>query len=61
MVVTALWSTLCIGSPVNCAAIFTAELYNIHDRLGDYFTFAHNPIAPSYNEEAVAVRYRQKH
>ena len=61
----ALWSTLCIGSPVNCAAIFTlgkaAELYMIDDRLSEHLRFANNPIAPSYNEEAMAVHYRQKH
>ena len=46
--------------PVNCAAIFTldeaAELCMI-----EHLRFANNPIAPSYNEEAMAVNYRQKH
>ena len=32
-----------------------------HDRLSQHFRFAKNPIAPSYNEEAIAVHYRQKH
>ena len=59
MFMTALWRTRCIGSPVNCATIFTlgkaAELCNMHDRLCEHLRFANNPIAPSYNEEAMAV------
>ena len=50
---------------MHCAAIFTlgkaAELYSVHDRLSEHLRFANNPIAPSYNEEAMAVHYRQKH
>ena len=63
IVVIALWSTLCIGSPVNCAAIFTSgkSSRTVHDRLSEHLRFANNPIAPSYNEEAMAVHYRQKH
>ena len=55
IVVIALWSTLCIGSPVNCAAIFTLG------KAAELLRFGNNPIAPSYNEEAMAVHYRQKH
>ena len=32
----------------------------IHDRLNEHL-FANTPIAPSYNEEAMAQHYRQKH
>ena len=31
----------------------------IHDRLSEHLRFANNPIA--YNEEAIAVHYRQKY
>ena len=30
----------------------------VHDRLSEHLRFANNPIAPSYNEEAMAVHYR---
>ena len=33
----------------------------VHDRLSEHLRFDNNPIAPSYNEEAMAVHYRQKH
>ena len=33
----------------------------VHDRLSEHLRFANNPIAPSYNEEAMAVHYGQKH
>ena len=34
---------------------------NLHDRLSEHLSLANNPIAPSYNDEAMAVHYRQKH
>ena len=63
IVVIALWSTLCIGSPVKlCSDIYIGESSRtVHDRLSEHLRFANNPIAPSYNEEAMAVHYRQKH
>ena len=36
-------------------------LQYLHDRLSEHLRFANNPIAPSYNEEGMAVYYRQKH
>ena len=34
----------------------------MYDRLSEHLRFANNPIAPSYNEKAMAVHYyRQKH
>ena len=38
-----------------------ASSRTVHDRLSEHLRFANNPIAPSYNEEAMAVHYRQKH
>ena len=32
----------------------------IHDSLSEHLRFANNPIAPSYNEKAMVVHYRQK-
>ena len=63
MVVIALWSTLCIGSPVNCAIYIGESSRTINDRLrlSEHLRFANNLIAPMYNEEAMAVHYRQKH
>ena len=32
-----------------------------HDRLSEHLRFPVNPIAPSYNEKAMALHYRQTH
>ena len=66
IVVIALWSTLCSVYRITCqlcSDIFIGESSRIvHDRLSEHLRFANNPIAPSYNEEAMAVHYyRQKH
>ena len=47
-----------------CSDIYIGESSRtVHDRLSENLRFANNPIAPSYNEEAMAVHYshRQKH
>ena len=45
-----------------CSDIYIGESSRtVHDRLSEHLRFANNPIAPSYNEEAMAVHYRQKH
>ena len=45
-----------------CNDIYIGESSRtVHDRLSEHLRFANNPIAPSYNEEAMAVHYRQKH
>ena len=44
-----------------CSDIYIGESSRtVHDRLSEHLRFANNPIAPSYNEEAMAVHYRQK-
>ena len=40
--------------------ILTESSRTVHDRLSEHLRFANNPIAPSYNEEDMAVHYRQK-
>ena len=45
-----------------CSDIYIGESSRtVHDRLSEHLRFANNPIAPSYNEEVMAVHYRQKH
>ena len=45
-----------------CSDIYIGESSRtVHDRLSEHLRFANNPIAPSYNEEAMAVHYRHKH
>ena len=40
-----------------CSDIYIGESSRtVHDRLSEHWRFANNPIAPSYNEEAMAVQ-----